>query len=289
MKKLSLLGVLLLPAIFPVSAQLTVEVFQDQEQFLPGEALVAAVRIVNRSGQTLSLGKEDNWLTFSIQSPDGLVVPQLSEVPVSGEFVLESSKMGTKRVDLAPYFALNQPGRYSITATVRVKAWDRQIASPPRNFDLIHGSELWQQEFGVPKTAADTNGTPEIRKYILQQANYIKGQLRLYVRLTDATGARTFRVFSVGRMVSFSRPEPQLDKLSNLHLLFANGPHSFSYTVLSPDGELLARQTYDYLNDSRPRLKVDETGTISVAGGSRRFTSTDLPAPETAAAPTPAK
>src|SRR6266478_2346105 len=131
MKFLSLWSGLLFAVVFTAPAQLTVEVLQDQEQFLPGEALATAVRLVNRSGQTLRLGKEDNWLTFSIESPDGWAVSRLSEVPVAGEFVLESSKMATKRVDLTPYFALNQPGRYSIIATVRVKAWDRQIPSQP--------------------------------------------------------------------------------------------------------------------------------------------------------------
>src|SRR5262249_34307841 len=105
------------------------------------------------------------------------------------------------------------------------------------------------------------------------------------VRITDATGARSFRVFPVGRMVSFSRPEPQLDKMSNLHLLFANGPHSFSYTVFSPEGEQLTRQIYEYSNNSRPRLKADEEGGISVAGGARRYTSNDLPPPEKAPVP----
>ena len=289
MKQFSLLSALLFAGLFPASAQLTVQVLQDQEQFLPGESLQTAVRITNRSGQTLRLGKEDNWLTFSIESPDGLVVNRLGEVPVAGEFVLESSKMATKRVDLMPYFALNQPGRYSIIATVRIPAWGDQAISQPKNFDIIQGAQLWQQEFGVPKKATDTNVIPEIRKYILQQANYIKGELRLYLRLTDATGERTFRVFSIGRMLSFSRPEPQLDKLSNLHLLFANGPHSFNYVVFNTDGELLARQTYDYSNNSRPRLRPDEDGKISVTGGSRRITANDFPAPEPLSVQAPQK
>jgi len=280
MKQSSFLAALLLAGVFPASAQLTVEVLQDQQQFLPGEAMQTAVRIVNRSGQTLRMGSESNWLTFSMETVDGPAVPQMSDVPVAGEFVLESSKMATKRVDLAPYFALNQPGRYSIIATVRVKAWDREINSAPKNFDLIQGTHLWQQEFGIPKTSGDTNAPPEIRKYMLQQANYLKGELRLYVRLTDATGARTFQVFPVGRMVSFSRPEPQLDQSSNLHLLFANGPHSFSYTVVSPYGELMTRRTYEYLNNARPRLKADENGNIDVTGGTRRLTANDLPPPE---------
>ena len=114
-----------------------------------------------------------------------------------------------------------------------------------------------------------TNATPEVRKFILQQANYLKSQLRLYVRLTDASGAKTFRVFPIGPMVSFGRPEPQVDKFSNLHLLYQEGPHSFNYTVVNPDGEIIARRTYDYV-DKRPRLQPDAEGKILVTGGVRR-------------------
>src|ERR1035441_4308176 len=230
-------------ALLPVSAQVTVEVTQDQDQFLPAEAVPTAVRITNRSGQTLRLGREQDWLTFSVQSHGDEFVTKIAEVPVVDEFVLDSSKVATKRVDLAPYFSLTRPGRYSIVATVRIKDWNQEITSPPRSFDVIEGAKLWEQEIGVPNATGPTNASPEVRKFILQQANYLKSQLRLYVRLTDASGARTFRVFPIGPMVSFSRPEPQVDRFSNLHLLYQDGAHSFRYTVVNPDGEVIARRT----------------------------------------------
>src|SRR3981081_860084 len=86
--------------LLQVSAQVKVEVMQSQDQFLPGESLPTAVRITNRSGQTLRLGSEEDWLTFSIEARDGTIVPQTGDAPVTGEFTLGSSKMATKRVDL---------------------------------------------------------------------------------------------------------------------------------------------------------------------------------------------
>jgi hypothetical protein len=263
-------------ALLSVSAQVTVEVTQDQDQFLPSEAVPTAVRITNRSGQSLRLGREQDWLTFSVQSHGDEVVPKMGEVPVVDEFVLDSSKVATKRVDLAPYFSLNHSGHYSVTATVRIKDWNQEITSPPRNFDVIEGARLWEQEIGVPNSTEPTNATPEVRKFILQQANYLKAQLRLYLRLTDASGSKTFRVFSIGPMVSFSHPEPQVDKFSNLHLLYQDGAHTFRYTVVNPDGEILARRIYDYV-DKRPRLQPDEDGKIFVTGGVRRITPSDIP------------
>ena len=45
---------------------ISVEVVTDQDYFLPHESLMVKVRITNFSGQTLVLGKDDDWLTFAI-------------------------------------------------------------------------------------------------------------------------------------------------------------------------------------------------------------------------------
>jgi len=266
MKRIEAALAFIIAAALPVCAQVSVELKLPQDQFLPNETLSVAVRISNRSGQMLRLGAEQDWLTFGLEAQKGSVVPKLGDPDVVGEFEVPSSKVAIKRVDLAPYFNVSEPGRYSVTATVRIKGWDREITSPPKSFNIVNGAPLWEQEFGVP---GSTNGVPEVRKYLLEQANYLKGQIRLYMRLTDKTGSRTFRTFPIGQMVSFSRPEGQVDKKSNLHVLYANGPHSFSYTMFDPSGELVARQIYDYVN-SRPRLQVNQDGEVVVAGGSLR-------------------
>jgi len=258
-------------------AQITVEVVLDQDQFLPSEPLAAAVRLANRSGQTLHLGGEPDWLTLSVEAKEGFIVPKGDDVPVVEEFVLDSAKIRTKRVNLTPYFNFTKPGRYSITASVRIKQWDRTFSSQPKFFDIIQGTKLWEQDFGVPPSASAGTGNPEVRKYILQQANYLR-QLKLYVRLTDAAEARVFRVFPIGSMVSFSRPEPQVDKQSNLHVLFQTGARAFIYCVVNPDGDIILRQTHDYTN-TRPRLKVDAEGKFGVVGGVRRVTADDVPPP----------
>lgn len=193
------------------------------------------------------------------------------EVPVVEEFTLDSSMRGIRRVNLSPYFNLAKPGHYTVIATVTVKEWNRQISSPPKGFDIIEGARLWEQEIGVPK---ETNGPPETRKYALQEANYLRHRLMLYFRLTDASG-KINKVFPIGPMLSFGQPEPQVDKRSNLHVLYQNGPHSFNYTIIDPNGQVIGRQTYDYT--TRPRLQADAEGNLSVVGGRRRPSSDDVP------------
>src|SRR3954447_8877169 len=166
MKKVGLWASLLAVSLSSAIGQVAVEVTLTQDQFLPGEALPVTVRVSNRSGQTLQLGADEDWLTFSIESQQGVVVSKIGEVPVVGAFVVNSSERAVKRADLEPYFLLTQSGRYSIVATVKLKAWNQQVASLPVSFNLIEDSRLWEQEFGVPLTTSQTNPVPEIRKYI---------------------------------------------------------------------------------------------------------------------------
>jgi hypothetical protein len=267
---------LLLVSLAYASAQVTVEVTQEQQQFVSGEALKVAVRVTNLSGQTLHIGAEADWLTFEIASRDGVVVPKLADAPVTGEFTLESSKVGIKRLNLEPYFALTQPGSYQVVATVHLTGWKRELTSAPKTFDVIQGVKLWEKEVGVPKSG-ETGAEPEVRRYILQQANYYRGQMRLYVRVTDGYG-KPISVMPIGPIVSFGRPERQVDRGSSLHVLFQEGASAFNYTVCNLAGEITTHQTYDY-TDTRPRLRADDDGNITVYGGTRRVTPTDFPPP----------
>jgi hypothetical protein len=68
MKKHVISFALLLGLVWSGRAQVSVEIVLEQEQFLIGEAIPAAVRITNRSGQTLRLGDEANWLSFTLET-----------------------------------------------------------------------------------------------------------------------------------------------------------------------------------------------------------------------------
>lgn len=258
-------------------AQISVEVRLEQNHFLPTETMEVSVRITNRTGQTLTLGTSPDWLVFTVEGVENKFVQKIGEAPVTGAFKLDSSKVAVKRVNVAPYFMLDTPGRYQITATVNAKEWGLVASSAPKSFDIIEGTRLWTQEVGAPKKPG-SGGPLEIRRYVLQQANYLPTQLRLYLRVTDVSGLRTFRVVPIGQLLSFSRPEGQVDSNSNLHVLYQHGPRSFLYTSYDTDGNLLLRQTYDF-GESRPRLDVGRDERIFVAGGVRRQTQGDYPAP----------
>jgi hypothetical protein len=266
-------------AAFRAPAQVVgVQVSLYQEQFLPGESLPVTVRVVNNSGQTLHLGADASWLKFNIESLDeNTVVPKLSSPPVVEAFNLDSSQAATKQVDLAPHFKLTHAGRYRVVATVHIAQWDSDVTSLPREFDVIDGAEIWSLDFGVPIPAGVTNRPPEVRKYILEEANYLRQQLRMYVLVSNQSKTRFFKVSAIGPMVSFSQPEAQLDGKSCLHVLYQSSAHSFIYSVVNPNGEITQQDVYDLLK-GRPRLGLDPNGNIAVVGGVRRMRAGELPA-----------
>jgi hypothetical protein len=274
MKTLAVLGVLLGVSVGVSRAQVDVEVVMDQGQFLPSEALPVAVRIINHSGQTLHFGSND-WLSYSIEAEDGLVMPKAGTLQIGHNFDLGTSKVATQRSDLAPFFDISRTGHYKVIATVQIADWGTEISSAPTGFDVIQGVKLWQQEFGLPESSLTNHEVPEVRKYILQKATYVK-HLRLYLRITDPSESHTYRVLAIGQMTSFSQPATELDQRNNLHLLYENAARTYLYTVINPDGEILKRQMY-YYTDAAPHLKTDDSGAIHIVGGMRHISPDDIP------------
>ena len=269
----------------PLGAQVVVEVTLDQTQFLPGETVVATVRVGNQSGQKLELGGANDWLTVVVETKDGLPVTKLGPIPVEKGLTVESAEVAKFRVDLDSCFDLTTPGSYQLAATVKIPQWQQQVASRVASFQIVRGTTLWEQEFGVPVSPLDTatNALPEMRRFVLLQANTIK-KLQLYVRLTDATGDKIYRTYPIGLLLSFGQPERQIDRFSNLHVLHQNGARSFNYVIITPDGRMGVRETYE-ITTTRPHLRSGEDGRISVQGGARRMAQNDLPQPDTNAVP----
>jgi hypothetical protein len=275
------LTVLMLLAFCRAQAQVSLALSLDQDEYLPNEPLRVTIKITNTSGQPLHLGADPNWLTFGVESVDGFVVEKKGNPPLTEEFDLESPQMATLHVDLQPYFVMDRPARYKLTATMHIKQWRLTVNSAPVvQFDVIHGGELWSQDFGVTLT---TNAPPEARKYSLVKANYLREQLRLYVQVSDGGGGIIYKVEPLGPMVSFSMPEESLDRFSRLHVLWQTGGQSFDYAVVAPDGMVLSRDIYDNYG-SRPHLVINGSGDIEVHGGARRPNPDELP--ETNTVPT---
>jgi hypothetical protein len=280
-----LLGLLAIVAVTSARAQVsgvTAELVLEQTQYLPDEDLQLKVRITNRSGQPLTLGQDDSWISFEIADERGYQVAKLAPMPVAGEFALLSGQVGTRALNPTPYFDFRRSGHYRVGATVRLEQWGETIECKPVTITVANGvplPNLANLQVGLPLPPGVTNAPPEIRHFSLLKVSYLN-ELKLYLRLTGDHG-RTLRVFPLARMLSFSDPEAQTDRNNNLHVLLQTGAKAFTYAVISPEGRLLAHQMHDY-TETRPVLRVTDDREIYVAGGIRRFAADDVPAPDSA-------
>lgn len=264
--------------------EVSLELIIGQTQFLPSEKLPVTVRITNQSGRTLKLGQDNDWLSFGIEETKGAVVVRRQDPQVDGEFELETTARASFTMDLAPHFDLSRPGSFKITAQMRLKELNLIVDSAPIAFDVIPGSIVWSQTFGIPPKANELNSPVDRRTYIIQQANYLR-EVRLYLRVTDASKGNTYAVVPIGNVVSFSKPSPMIDREARIHILHQYGMRVYAYHLFSPDGELLERRTYE-IGETRPTLRVNESGNVIVVGGVRRFDKSDrAPASATNAQP----
>ncbi len=259
--------------ITTVNAQINVKLSTAQEQFLPGEELQLAVKVSNFTGAPLRLGTHPQWIAFTIERSEGGVVNKLSEVPDTGEFSLEQATGGTMRFDVAPLFALDRAGSYRVTAVVTPINDGPSYVSAPLTFEIVNGVTLNEdQAFGISRP----DGTTEQRRYLLQQANFLKS-LRLYLRITDSSGAHTLKVVPLGGLVTFNPPQWVFDRQSHLHVIHQFGATECRYQHFDPDGNVVAQQTW-LVTNRRPQLRVNENGEAAVVGGARRIDRTDVPA-----------
>lgn len=275
-RALSILLLSLLAASTGLAQRVAIELITEQDTFLPNEPLHVGVRITNRSGQPVIFGQDEDWIKFSVFGQKRMPVAKAGDPAGGGIFVVPSSSRSIKWFDLAPFFEMNQIGPYNISATVKIKQWNEVvIANPPKVINVVKGVTIAEQEFGLPTPLGSTK-QPELRKYVLQQVRH-PNQLRLYVRVVDDTGFKIFGVTPIGGLVSFSKPEFQVDQAGQLHVLHQNGAKTFNYCITDHSGTVVSRQTHEYTN-KRPVLAVDDVGRLGVQGGRRKPAQSDIPA-----------
>ena len=201
------------------------------------------------------------WLAFNIQSEDGIILPKQAQIEQGEPFSLLSGQYGIKKVNLGGIYSFHETGEYRVVATIKIAQWSQQVTSSQAKFIVMNGivmKELPDLTFGVPPAPGQPSALPEIRKYVILKTELLReddstkgstmGKPRdpedvLYFQLTDSTGAKPIRTFLLGRVINLTtKPEARLDKDSNLHLLYQQGPKSYSYFAISPNGILLLRQ-----------------------------------------------
>lgn len=260
-----------------LSQKVRIELHTGRDHFLVGESVQVFIRISNFAGRPLILGLDNEWLSFSVNGPDRKPLDRLTDLAIKGPFSIANGATATRSFELSSAFDFSQSGPYQLTATIQLKDWNEAFRTlTPKKIELLRGVKIVDQEIGVPSPpGSPPSAIPETRRYGLLGVR--QGQLlTLYFRLTDASATKTLRVFPLGSLVNFGKPETQIDRHSFLHVLYHTSARGFAYCAINTSGDIIIRQQHEFVSN-RPTLVLDRVGDVLITGGLRRFRPDDIP------------
>ncbi len=260
------LGFALLAAAPVAWAQVRVDLALRRSLFVRYEPVIATVTVTNLSGRDLELRDDGNhkWFSFNIESATGALVP-----PYHVDYSLEPLTIGvgesiSRVVNITPLYPISESGTiYRLRAVIYDATVGRYFSSnPPLNVEITEGRMLWQQIVGVP----GANGQAGSRTITLL-SHRLPDQTQLYIRIEDKENGLVFCTAQLGRVITFNKPQVELDANNDIYILQNTSPKTFLFTKVSLDGKILERKDYASTQQSRPALVRGPSGQPEVTGG----------------------
>lgn len=254
----------------PVQAQIDIETSVNHTYYLEGEPIKVTLTITNRSGRSLSLAEDPDWIDTVVTDERGQPIPRrsplyLGAIPVT----LPEGSTAAFRFDITPNYDFPHEGRYRVRPSVRFPEWPDPVNAEVGRLHIVSGVSLWKRRFAV----TDSEGKASQREYRVMEINRLDGN-HLYLQARLADSKRILGVEYLGKLVSFAEPSATIDPSNNAHVLNQFGRISHRYSIVSPDGELLGRQTYKH-GPGRPTLSRNEENLVVISGGTLSPNITD--------------
>jgi hypothetical protein len=259
--RVTLAGVMLV-ASQVAFGQIQVELKFPRLQFISYEPVYATVGITNLAGRDIELQDADgqNWFGFDVTGSEGQLISTIgssSQAPLQ----IAAGQRVTQKVNITPLFAIHDLGLYHVRAHIYFRDLGKFFYSPGRVIEVTDARPIWQQTVGVPEGA----GPGGARTYSLL-TNRFPDHTSLYVRVADKETGIVYATYSLGTMILYEDPKPQIDPENKLHVLHCSGPRTWSYAVIGVNGELITHSSF-IETKSRPHLVRSNNGTIDVHGG----------------------
>jgi hypothetical protein len=263
----SVLILLLLLAAFcdAAHAQIQVGLSIKRRYYVVYEPIIVTVTLTNLSGRDVPLEDEEGtpWFGFQVsRADDQPIAPHNLDYKLS-PLILPVGQTLKRSVNLNSLFPIDEFGLYRIRANIFFAPLKQYFVSNVVNLEISEGKPLWQKTVGVPD---GQEGAGELRQYTL--LSFRQGETNmLYVRVQDPERGTIYCTTPVGRIITSTPPEANLDVTNCLHVLHVVGPRAYVHSRISLNGKFLGQDTYLAATNSRPALKRDGVGEIAVIGG----------------------
>jgi hypothetical protein len=242
--------------------QIQVELKFPRLQFIAHEPTYATVGITNLAGRDIELqdGDGQSWFGFDVTGSEGQLISATGSSSQSPLQIAAGQKV-TQKVNITPMFAIQDLGLYHVRAHIYFRDLGKFFYSPARVIEVTDARPIWQQTVGVP----DGAGPGGARTYSLM-TNRFPDHTSLYVRVAEKESGIVYATYSLGRMILYEDPKPQIDPQNRLHVLHCSAPRTWSYAVIGLNGELITHSSFSETK-SRPHLVRSANGAIDVHGG----------------------
>jgi hypothetical protein len=263
-----------------VHAQIQVELKLKRLQYIAYEPLFATLAITNQAGRDIELQDErgQRWFGFEVTGKESQpIAPTIASAAEEPPLRVGSGKTVVRRINLTPLYGVHDPGTYHVRANVYFADLNKFFYSPARAFQIINARPIWQTTVGVPEGQAEAGST---RTYSLL-SNRFADHTSLYVRVENKDSGIVYTTYSLGRVIAYDDPQKEIDRANQLHVLHCSAPHTWAYSHIGLNGQLLKQSTF-MDTKTRPRLRRTSGGEIAVNGG-----MLDVPAAQAARATAP--
>lgn len=269
----TLLAMLLMSAS-SLYAQLNISIALERNNYVCDEAIIAVVKVENRSGKAIALGGPggQSWLQFDLKRADGGTVNAFNGEPKAETTMLKDGASISRPINLANFYPVNEPGSYLISCSVYFAGLQRWLGAPNKALFTVNSpkSSFWERTVGMPKDHPQANRYRRYKLFTNKSSTFtatgnLEQQL-LYVRISDEETGDNVVTFHLGPILTYRDPQPTTDKDGNLCVLYMSGPQMYQYIVLDVDGAIKEQQNYRPTNTSPGMVQTSE-GRVLVRGG----------------------
>ena len=271
----ALLGTLSMCAGTGVLAQVGIRLETGRDVYLRYEPVRLRVTLRNYSGNTLIFGNAPGnrgRLDFLIQTQSALPVDKLDRDanPVA-DLILGAGETRQLELALNSVYDLQRDDVYTIRAQLGHDRLQQDFRSNPITVEVKEGLPVWSRPIGLP--AAGPGTTIAARRVTLLLFHERRSAIYC-LRIEDSR--MVYGVVRLGQQISASKPECDIDGVSNVHVLFQIQSRLYAYRVYDYNAQL-KQDRYYIAERGIPHLSRDpDVGRIMVVGGRRAVEGTDF-------------
>ncbi len=245
-------------------AQIQLDLKFKRLQYIAYEPVMATLGITNLAGRDVELHDADgqSWFGFEVTGSEGQPIAPITADNTQPPLKIEAGQKVTQRINLTPLYPVADFGTYHVRAHIYFADFGKFFYSGTKVFEVTDARPIWQQTVGIPDGVAAPG---DVRTYSLL-TNRFPDHTSLYVRVQDKDTGIVYATYSLGRTITFEQPQPEIDRLNQLHVLHCAAPRSWTYSRVGLNGELLAHSSF-METKTRPRLVHSANGEVAVRGG----------------------